>query len=315
MKLNQEYWVSELPKPLTRIPITELAIPGSHDSFSYTITPHSKLGPDASRLVKYLNCLLGPAMRRFVYKWSITQTCNIQTQLHLGIRYFDLRMATKPNDSNFYTVHALYGDPVMKELVNIKEFLVTHNKEILVLDFQHFYNFSEADHKRLSSVLKLLFHSMICPYYYPIEKLDLDTMRANNWQVIIIYRHSQNDIFWPSSHWPTPWPQTTSYKKLIGFLECGLKERKQNAGYVTQCLFTPDVKFIMRYFYLNLQSCCRPLNVAIPKWINNQKTGYEHGVNVIIADFINTNGFNFCDIVVHLNYKCLKTLKNTPGFV
>jgi hypothetical protein len=29
MKLNQEYWVSELPKPLTRIPITELAIPGT----------------------------------------------------------------------------------------------------------------------------------------------------------------------------------------------------------------------------------------------------------------------------------------------
>lgn len=28
MKLNLEYWVSELPKPLTLIPITELAIPG-----------------------------------------------------------------------------------------------------------------------------------------------------------------------------------------------------------------------------------------------------------------------------------------------
>jgi len=133
--------------------------------------------------------------------------------------------------------------------------------------------------------------------------------------VIIIYRHSQDDIFWPSSYWPTPWPQTTSYKKLIEFLECGLKKRKQNAGYVTQCLFTPDVKFIMRNFYLNLQSCCRPLNIEIPKWINNQKSGYEHGVNVIIADFINSNGFNFCDIVVHLNYKCLKTSKYTHGFV
>lgn len=28
MKINQEYWVSELPKPLTFIPITQLAIPG-----------------------------------------------------------------------------------------------------------------------------------------------------------------------------------------------------------------------------------------------------------------------------------------------
>lgn len=69
----------------------------------------------------------------------------------------------------------------------------------------------------------------------------------------------------------------------------------------------------MRYFYLNLQSCVRPLNIAILKWINNQKIGYEHGVNVIIADFIN-NGFNFCDIVIHLNYKFLKILKSTHAF-
>lgn len=93
-------------------------------------------------------------------------------------------MATKPNDSKFYTVHALYGDSVMKELVNIKEFLVSHRKEIIVLDFQHFYNFSENDHNRLSLVLKSLFHTMICPYLCPIEKLNLNKMRTNNWQVI-----------------------------------------------------------------------------------------------------------------------------------
>lgn len=104
----------------------------------------------------------------------------------LLIRYFDLRMAVKPNDANFYTVHALFGDPVMKELVNIKSFLISHAKEIIVLDFQHFYGFSEADHSRLSSVLKSLFHNMICPYSYPIENLTLDTMRKNSWQVMIL---------------------------------------------------------------------------------------------------------------------------------
>lgn len=28
MKLNLEYWMSDLPKPLTYIPVTEIAIPG-----------------------------------------------------------------------------------------------------------------------------------------------------------------------------------------------------------------------------------------------------------------------------------------------
>lgn len=114
--------------------------------------------------------------------------------------------------------------------------------------------------------------------------------------------------------WPTPWPQTTSYKRLIEFLECGLKQRKKDAGYVTQCLFTPDIKYILRYFNSNLLICCHPLNIILPKWINNQKAGCKHGVNVIIADFINMNGFNFCDIVIQLNYEYLKTLKNVALF-
>lgn len=95
-------------------------------------------------------------------------------------------MATKPNDTNFYTVHALFGDSVIKELMSIKKFLVSHTKEIIVLDFQHFYNFSEADHNRLSSVLKSLFYNMICPYSYPIENLNLNIMRKNSWQVMNI---------------------------------------------------------------------------------------------------------------------------------
>lgn len=95
-------------------------------------------------------------------------------------------MATKINNTNFYTVHALYGDPVLKELMYIKTFLMSHSKEILILDFQHFYNFSEVDHNRLSSILKSLFHNMICPKSYPVGKLNLNIMRTNGWQVMEI---------------------------------------------------------------------------------------------------------------------------------
>lgn len=99
------------------------------------------------------------------------------------IRYFDLRLATKANDTNLYTVHALYGEPIIKELMYIKTFLVSHNKEIVVLDFQHFYSFSETNHKQFLSNLKSLFHNMICPLPSSVDKLSLDTMRRNNWQV------------------------------------------------------------------------------------------------------------------------------------
>lgn len=98
-------------------------------------------------------------------------------------------------------------------------------------------------------------------------------------------------------------------------MEYGLKKRKPNIGYVTQCLYTPDVKYILRHFYLNLQKCCSPLNTVLPKWINNQRAGYEHGVNIIIADFIDMMEFNFCDIVIQLNYNYLDIIKNIYRFV
>lgn len=96
-------------------------------------------------------------------------------------------MATKLNDINFYTVHALYGDSVLIELKNIKNFLDSHTHEIVILDFQHFYNFLESDHSRLTSTLKSIFQKKICPIPHVIEKLTLEVMRKNKWQVILTY--------------------------------------------------------------------------------------------------------------------------------
>lgn len=62
--------------------------------------------------------------------------------------------------------------------------------------------------------------------------------------------------------------------------------------------------FVIRHFFGNLKkSCAVPcLNTVLP-WINDQHPGRYHGVNVIIADFVELNNAVFSKTIIDLNYK------------
>ena len=96
--------------------------------------------------------MLGSRLNDIFFKWSLTQWANFTTQLEKGIRYFDLRVTfgtdfcneTVPEDVSkiygcFYLVHGQYASPVADEFKVIRKFLGEHPKEVVILDFQHFY--------------------------------------------------------------------------------------------------------------------------------------------------------------------------------
>ena len=51
--------------------------------------------------------------------------------------------------------------------------------------------------------------------------------------------------YWFSQDWPTPWANVVKVNKLEEYLEESLNHRNPNAGHVSQCVLTPDTKFIM----------------------------------------------------------------------
>ena len=123
---------------------------GTHNSGSYSIKPYSLIAPDMDHgFLRYIpNFLVTPIF----FKWSVTQWTGFTTQLQNGIRYFDLRVAfgtkycsqTVPDDASkiygcFYFVHGLYASRVADEFKKIRKFLDEHPKEVVILDFQHFY--------------------------------------------------------------------------------------------------------------------------------------------------------------------------------
>ncbi|ROT68797.1 putative PI-PLC X domain-containing protein 3 [Penaeus vannamei] len=138
---------------------------GSHDSFSYSLTPEEELGPDAPGLVSALNsccpCLARPAILR----WSVTQRATTTQQLKHGVRYFDIRVA-------------------------IRHFLVKHPGEVVFLDFQHLHGLANTDHASLVTLLRNTFSELICPFFHQLNHLSLAYLARFKYQVSVFYNFS-----------------------------------------------------------------------------------------------------------------------------
>lgn len=93
--------------------------------------------------------LLGNVGKAISARWSRTQDASLLEQLSTGIRYFDLRVIHRCEDSLFYFVHGQYAKEVSEELFHIKSFLQDHPKEVVLLDFNHFYCFFRSESSSL----------------------------------------------------------------------------------------------------------------------------------------------------------------------
>lgn len=161
-----------------------LNVSGSHNSFSSCLDKTSDIGPDAAPAVK----MLGPIAKGIVYSWSVTQHLDFTGQLLIGIRYFDLRVAPKRTSQNIHFVHGLYGSTVEEGLEQVLAFIKSHGKEIVILDFNHFYDMSENQHRDFLNMIIEKCGEKIC-LFVGMDNLTLRMMWENGLQLVIIYQH------------------------------------------------------------------------------------------------------------------------------
>jgi hypothetical protein len=133
-------------------------------------------------------------------------------------------------------------------LYKLKDLIDTHKNEFLILDCQHFYDFTQEHHQQLIEFLLTVFKQKI--YEKSDNKLVECTLNSacdDSKQILIIYRNEycEREEFWGSDDWPTPWPNQIDVKKLQVYLEETLRNRHPNKGFVSQCVLTPTTKFII----------------------------------------------------------------------
>lgn len=307
--LTYQNWMAELPPHITKMPLTGIAIPGTHDSFTSTLDYHAEMAPSpdlSDTIVTVLNTL-GSTAKKVVYNWGVTQSYSIGDQLLAGIRYLDFRVAKRDSKGgDFYLLHSLWGQSIRDAFSEVKNFLDSHKKEVVIIDINHFYNMDYSDHTRLTNEILGTFGSkMVAVRSW--SSLNLDNLWNEGKQVVLIYHASvstyRDTRLWQSYKITSPWPNKNSINDAITYIEARRYPHEPSEGpfWVTQGILTAGAKEIILGIFSSLRSKLGlPMCREMSNWILKQHTG-KGGVNIVITDFAEEYGF--IGKVIALNYK------------
>ncbi|XP_041348061.1 PI-PLC X domain-containing protein 3-like [Gigantopelta aegis] len=293
---SNDNWMAKLPQKLQNIPLNQLSIPGSHDSFSFGLDRSSEIGPDTAQTIRDLVKVFGAMAKDVIYRWSMTQSLTFTQQLNAGIRYFDLRISTRQTSSDIFFLHCLFAHKVEPCLQDINTFLEQHPKEIAILDFNHMYGFNESTHQQMLTMIQGVFGSKLCPVQ-DMENLTLSQLWKDHLQVIAIYH--QDDLprecnnIWPKTSVRSPWPNTTDVDQMIKFQEQVFAESHtcKDIFLVHQGVLTPDATYIMSRFTGSLRTDLVAKAVpAFIKWLQMKKADSKN-LNICVIDYVEKEGF------------------------
>lgn len=301
-------WMSALPEELWDVPLTELAIPGSHDTMSYCLDINSPLVRSESDFFRLLDGLFYCFTRPTIFKWATTQDKTIEEQLSMGIRYFDLRIAHKQHDSSsdLYFTHVIYTHlTVLETLLSVATWLNSHPKEIVVLACSHFEGMDERCHESFIFSLKRLFGAKLCPQQES-DTLTLRSLWASSHQVILSYespvaeRHRE---LWPAI--PYWWANQRTAQGVISYLDCQKEKGRPEGFFVSGLNLTADRKYITKNHKESLRTLTYSNWESLENWLQRQAPGPEaHSLNIIAGDFVGP--LPLCSLVIALNQKLLQ---------
>lgn len=297
-ELQHGQWMGQLSKWINDKKISEIVLPGSHDSGTSCINYKSK----ATDELPDFGCCLNPIVKVVGAVWSRTQQWTIREQLEHGVRYLDLRVYLD-DDNIFYLIHGLEANPFYEELAAVKDFVECNPTEVVVLDMNHIYRSEEEDCVRCFREIESLFKGKLCipPTVTPdqacptyAEMLEAGTpvivasadMRGQHFG----HRELQAQFSWlwsSETNIVSPWANTTQIPALKMYLQETMSEpRAQCCLHVTQAILTPQLAETLLGLFVkphNLEQLAEELRPELPGWIKEFST---LRLNVFIMDFI-----------------------------
>ncbi|KAL5110711.1 PI-PLC X domain-containing protein 2 [Taenia crassiceps] len=280
--------------PLTKVPLSILAIPGSHDSCSYCINGESELSQDNEAFIVLI--LLGKFGKVLSARWSRTQDVSLSEQLAAGIRYFDFRVILREVDGLFYFVHGQFAKEVSTELLSIRSFLQEHPKEVVLLDFNHLYSFSNPDSvSLLENTIVKVFSSMLVPRSERIPSLN--DLWGGAFQVIcFLHAQTESPVMWTCEKISSPWPNTVNVDNLIAFLNSH-PPIDLDSFHVTQGVLTPTSDYVLSNMNSALTALAASAGQRVIEWL----TGEAGRRNVVMIDFAVQMFPQFARTVISMN--------------
>ena len=260
-----------------------------------------KAGPDQPVWLRRLTRLVPGLFSHILYRWSITQDQDIATQLRAGIRYFDIRLVAVKG--TFRVIHCLLGDLISSVLDTLASWLESHRTEVVILDLQHFYQFSPADHQELIRLVLTRLAGRLCSWQQDLSQLSLAQLARTGAQVILIYpavSGQAQPYLWPRALCPSPWPNTMSVTSLVEDLTRDLHHHHQHqsqALFVSQALLTPSqwTPLVHPLSSVKVQ-CAERCHQAVLAWLQQDNIK----PNIVITDYVRPDCVN---IIINKNYQ------------
>ena len=260
-----------------------------------------KAGPDQPAWLRRLTRVLPGLFSHILYRWSITQDQGILSQLQAGIRYFDIRLVAVKG--TFRVIHCLTGDLISSVLDTLTSWLETHRGEIVVLDFQHFYQFSPGDHQVLIRLLLSRLAGLLCSWQQDLSQLSLARLATSGAQVILIYPAVSPECqpyLWPRGLCLSPWPNTMSVTRLLQELTTQLDHHHHQPHppplFVSQALLTPSQWTPVIHPLSSVKAqCADRCHQPVLDWLLSDTLR----PNIVITDYVRPDVVN---IIINKNY-------------
>merc|ERR1719436_1879092 len=176
-KFQLKNWMGSLPAKVRDLPLSMIAIPGTHDSATYQLQTTMVIAPDFD-IIKKANkqpyktmasaaiSAIAP-VPQVIKAWGKCLKQNTYDQLMLGIRYFDFRpmahIGRYMHETSTWNAHSLYADRTSHEFGQIKNFLAQNPSEIVILEMNGgWYEMSDAHYAFIEAEIRSYFGSMLC---------------------------------------------------------------------------------------------------------------------------------------------------------
>ena len=212
-----------------------------------------------------------------------------------------------------YTYHGLIGASLESVLSQMAAFLQKHEKEVLLLDFNHLKILTNKGFQELKKTLNKVFGNRI--YRGQNDNICLSEMWKGNANVIVFFRGTEHlkvfgiqDAFgFNESNLLSPFNEKKFYAYSIWkeYLTENYKSRPHNHKfYVTQGIMQPNLLSIAASSLTKTGSLKTLISdgatKALVKWLMTCKSGVN-GINIVIADFVQLH--KFIETVLGLNTK------------
>lgn len=317
-------WMADMLQQVGDVPLSRVALPGTHDSGTYSMTTRSALDPynEGARLrvlaaANRLAQQRGTGARPLIVSWSKAQDLSIADQLHAGIRYLDFRVSLV--DSTYVLGHVLVCGTLADALQQVLTFTQRYPTEVIIVDVNHVYGMdtTESQVDLINFIAGILDGRLVQgpPALGPNNTVNeiLDHDPDGKARVILLFASaaavaasgrtdvwcSQDENFPPceSSQIISLWPDRPTATGVLDHIT-SQPERDLNRFYVSQGQITPSEELIMSHPGSLRESAelsnPQVLAMAAREW---QGTG----ANIIILDFFELAPQGLLDVCHRLN--------------